>query len=180
MSFKAFSEPSERIPAGIHFRKICEEDHGFLSLLYASTREQEMELVNWSREQKDIFLQMQFEAQHRFYMEQFTDAEFFVIERGAQSIGRIYIDRRKDEIRLIDIALLPDFRNQHIGTVLLKEVLKEGQASKLPVGIHVEKNNPAMRLYLRLGFEAVEDQGVYDLMRWQPVVQDASQEKTAS
>jgi hypothetical protein len=34
------------------------------------------------------------------------------------------------------------------------------------VTIHVEKNNPAMRLYRRLGFTAVEDKGVYDLMRW--------------
>jgi len=168
VSFRAFSAPSRRIPGGVRFRNITEKDKRFLSLLYASTREQEMELVNWTREQKDSFLTMQFEAQHGFYMEQFKKAEFLIIEKENEPVGRIYIDRREKEIRLIDIALLPTSRNQHLGTALLEEVLMEGQVSLLPVSIHVEKNNPAMRLYLRLGFKPVEDQGVYDLMQWQP------------
>ena len=168
MSFKAFLHPSKRIPADVSFRKITDKDQRFLYQLYASTRQQEMELVAWTAEQKESFLMMQFQAQHVFYMEQFDKAEFLIVEKDGQAAGRIYIDRRENEIRLIDIALLPAFRNQHLGTALLREIMKEGQDSMLPVSIHVEKNNPAMQLYLRLGFTPIEDQGVYDLMSWQP------------
>jgi hypothetical protein len=61
-----------------------------------------------------------------------------------------------------------------LGGALLQDLLDEGQASALPVRIHVETFNPAMRLYLRLGFNAVEDQGVYQLLEWQPVGNDAN------
>jgi len=168
MSFRAFAQDSENIPSAISFRNITNEDKGFLNLLYASTRQQEMDLVNWTEHQKNSFLTMQFEAQHGFYMEQFKQADFLLIEKDMQPVGRIYIDRRQNEIRLIDIALVPSARNQQLGTALLSEVLREGQLSKLPVSIHVEKNNPAMQLYLRLGFKPVENQGVYDLMEWRP------------
>ena len=127
-----------------------------------------MRLVDWTAEQKTAFLAQQFEAQHHYYHEQFPSADYLVIERDGTSIGRIYLDRRKDELRLIDIALVPEARNQGLGGALLLDLLDEAQAVSLPVRIHVEKNNPAMRLYLKLGFEPLEDQGVYQLMEWRP------------
>jgi len=168
MRFKAFTEPSERIPVGIRFRRISDNDLPFLKQLYASTRQQEMDLVGWTSAQKDQFLKMQFEAQHSYYTEQFTEADFLVVEKNSEAIGRVYIDRREAEIRLIDIALLPPHRGLGLGTLLLKELLCEAGDLNLPLTIHVEKNNPAMQLYLRLGFVPVEDQGVYDLMMWKP------------
>ena len=41
-------------------------------------------------------------------------------------------------------------------------------ASGRPVGIMVEKFNPAMRLYRRLGFTDVAEHGVYQEMEWLP------------
>jgi hypothetical protein len=46
------------------------------------------------------------------------------------------------------------------------DLMDEAAAVGKPLTIYVEKFNPAMRLYRRLGFETVEDKGVYDLMRW--------------
>ena len=125
-----------------------------------------MELVDWTDGQKKAFLNMQFDAQHRYYREQFPAADYLVIERDGEAIGRIYLDRRADELRLIDIALIPEARNQGLGKALLLDLLDEGRASALPVRIHVERSNPAMRLYLRLGFMPIEDQGVYQLLEW--------------
>lgn len=127
-----------------------------------------MRLVDWTAEQKSAFLAQQFDAQHHYYHEHFPSADYLVVERDGTSIGRIYLDRRKDELRLIDIALVPEARNQGLGGALLLDLLDEAQAASLPVRIHVEKNNPAMRLYLKLGFEPLEDQGVYQLMEWRP------------
>lgn len=157
------------ILAEVSFRPIRPADERFLSHLYASTRADEMaQLVDWSEAQKSEFLEMQFQAQHSFYTEQFTDAEFSIIRLQGRNIGRLYIDHRDDEIRLIDIALLPDMRRNGIGGALMRKVLEQGRRADKPVRIHVEKNNPALRLYHRLGFESIEDQGVYYLMQWTP------------
>jgi len=165
---RAYDGRSGRLPAHIGFRAINDDDLPFLNRLYASTRADEMALLDWTEEQKIQFLSMQFNAQHSFYQEHFGQAEFLIIEADSKPVGRVYLDRRADEIRLIDIALLPDQRNGGLGTALLKDLLAEGQSSGLPVRIHVESFNPAMRLYQRLGFQSVEDQGVYQLMEWRP------------
>jgi ribosomal protein S18 acetylase RimI-like enzyme len=139
-----------------------------LSGLYASTRQEEMALVDWPAEKKAEFLQMQFQAQHTFYMEQFKGAAFDLLVLNGQPIGRLYLDRRVDELRIIDIALLPEYRNQGLGSRLMQKILAEAEAAGLPVRIHVEHYNPARRLYQRLGFKEIETNGVYYLMEWTP------------
>ena len=150
----------------LSFRPEQERDRSFLRKLYGSTREGEMSMVPWTREQIEEFLDMQFDAQHKFYVDQFPNAQFSIVKQTNRDVGRLYVDRRVDEIRIIDIALLPRFRGRGLGAALLEYIIDEARDKQLPVTIHVEKNNPAMSLYKRMGFSLVEDQGVYDLMRW--------------
>lgn len=170
---RAASE-SHKIPGStmslntISFRPIRPQDEPILSRIYASTRQDEMALVNWSEQDKAAFLQMQFEAQHKFYLEQFKSAEFLLILKEGEAVGRLYVDRRPDEIRLIDIALLPEHRNTGLGSELLRDLLAEAESVGKPVRIHVEQQNPALRLYERLGFVRIDDHGVYYLMEWTP------------
>jgi len=164
----AYSGESNRLPQAVGFRTATDADIPFLRALYASTREDEMRLLDWVPDQKDAFLAQQFGAQHRYYHEQFPDADFLIIERDGEAIGRVYLHRRTDELRLVDIALIPAARNEGLGKALLLDLLDEATAAGLPVRIHVERFNPAMRLYLRLGFRPIEDQGVYQLMEWRP------------
>lgn len=170
--FIAFRDPSGRLPVSVRFRLAGDADLPFFLMLYASTREQELAQLDWSAEQKAAFLKMQFEAQHHFYHEQYPDAEYLLVQQDDVDIGRIYLHRRHDELRLIDIALIPEARNQGLGSKLLKDLLDEAQASALPISIHVENFNPALHLYQRLGFKPVADQGVYQLMEWRPVFVD--------
>ena len=129
------------------------QDRELLYRIYASTRAGEMAVVPWSEQQKEDFLRFQFDAQDRYYREHFPRAAYDLVMLDGEPIGRLYVDRRADEIRLIDIALLPEHR---------------GAAAGKPVRIHVEHDNPAMRLYRRLGFSKIEEQGVYHLMEWRP------------
>lgn len=149
-------------------RRIRPDDQNFLYQLYASTRQEELAVLDWDEAQKTAFLRMQFEAQHKYYLEQFTQAQFDIILLDEEPIGRLYVDRRDNEIRLIDIALLPTHRNRGIGSAYLARIMAEGQFASLPVRIHVEQNNPALRLYHRLGFREIEESGVYYLMEWKP------------
>ena len=148
----------------IDFRPISEKDQTFLYSLYASTREDELAQTGWTNFEKENFLRQQFVAQHQFYMEQFSNAQFQVIQLNSKPIGRLYIDHRTSEIRLIDIALLPEYRNQGIGHSLLTDIINNAAKANKPVRIHVERYNPAMHLYERLGFVRIGDTGVYYLM----------------
>ncbi len=156
----------ERSQPEIGFRPIEPGDKPFLCQLYASTREEEMAATPWSKEEKKRFLDFQFEAQYKFYAEQFPHGDFQIILLDGKPAGRLYIDRRADEIRLVDIALLPRHRRKGLGGRLMTGVLEEGRQAGKPVRIHVEHNNPAMRLYKRLGFRQIDTNGVYHLMEW--------------
>ncbi len=148
----------------VTFRSIRPDDEAFLSHVYASTRLDELAVTDWTDEQKAAFLQMQFVAQHKFYQENYTDTDFLIILQDATLVGRLYVARWTDEIRIVDIALLPAYRGTGIGTTILRGLLAEADAAGKPVRIHVERENPALRLYERLGFVMIEDKGVYLFM----------------
>ena len=141
----------------------------FLLRLYASTRAEEMAMVtDWTDEQKDQFVRMQFQAQHAWYQEHYGGAQLDLILAEGIPAGRFYVHRRESEIRLMDISILPEYRNRGIGTALLRELFAESAATGKPVTIHVERYNPAMRLYERLGFVPIADRGVYLLLQRAP------------
>ena len=150
----------------ITFRTITDDDLPFLARLYASTREEEVAVTGWSEEEKENFLQMQFRAQHAHYQEHYAGAQFNLILVGGEPAGRIYVDRREDEHRIVDIALLPEHRGKGIGGGIMQDLLDEAARAGKLVRIHVERNNHAMQLYNRLGFQKVGDTGVYLLMEW--------------
>jgi ribosomal protein S18 acetylase RimI-like enzyme len=136
-------------------------DRGFLHAVYASTRVEELARVPWSAEQKAEFLRSQFEAQDHHYRTYYPQASFEVILIDGERAGRLYVARGADEIRIVDIALLPAFRGRGAGGEIVRGILAEAAEKKLPVRIHVEQFNPALRLYERLGFRKIEDKGVY-------------------
>lgn len=153
----------------ITLRPVSSGDEGFLYEVYASTRQEELAPLPWTEAQKGAFLRMQFDAQSRHYHEHFPDAAFLVVVREGRPAGRLYVDRRPEGIRIIDIALLPEHRGAGIGTALLEELLAEGDRRGKPVSLHVEHFNPAMRLYERLGFRKIDDTGVYYLLERPPL-----------
>jgi ribosomal protein S18 acetylase RimI-like enzyme len=153
---------------GLVFRPIVDADLPFLARLYASTRMEELAVTDWSDAQKAAFLQSQFDAQHAHYRKHYSRSDFFVIEQAGEPVGRLYLARWDSEHRIVDIALLPEHRGGGLGTALLRDLLDEAAAAHKAVTIHVEKFNPALTLYRRLGFVVAGEQGAYDLMRWEP------------
>lgn len=148
----------------LKLRPMTPSDEAFLAKVYASTRAEEMALSGWAQAEIDKFLLFQFKAQHQYYQMEFPKARYDIVLLGTQPIGRLYIDRRHDEIRIIDIALLPEHRGKGLGGKLLGDLIDESERVKLPIRIHVEYNNPAMHLYQRIGFKKTGETGVYYLM----------------
>jgi Acetyltransferases len=154
--------------SSVTLRAVQPADLAFLVEVYASTRADELALTNWSDEQKDEFVRMQFAAQKKYYEENYSGAEYLLILYGDDPVGRLYLHRNDEEIRIMDIALLPAFRRKGIGSFLLDQLFTEARRSRKPVGIHVEIFNPALRLYDRLGFKKMADKGVYHFLQWFP------------
>ena len=117
---------------------------------------------------QEAFLRQQHEAQHSHYAIHFGDAEWLIVERGGEAIGRLYLRDQPEGLHVIDISLVPESRGQGIGGAILRDVLGQARELGKTVSIHVEKLNPARRLYDRLGFRIVEDKGIYDLMETGP------------
>ncbi len=152
--------------ARVELRPAREDDAAFLRAVYGSTREEELEPTGWTRKQKDWFVDQQFGAQDTYYKQHYEGATYDVVVVDGEPAGRLYVARWEDEIRIMDIALLPPFRGQGIGERLLRPLLREGTETSKAVSIHVEQSNRAMSLYRRLGFVPVGEHGVYVLMRW--------------
>lgn len=144
---------------------IVPSDDNFLFVLYSETRANELMLVPWDAEQKNDFLQHQFQSQHQHYTSKYKNASFQLIKLEDQPIGRLYTVELEDEIRIIDITILSEFREKKIGTKLIKEILEEADKKGKAVQIYLETYNRSVNLFTRLGFFQIADEGIYQL--WQ-------------
>lgn len=153
----------------VTLRPITDADMEFLHRLYGTTREDELAQVDWLPEQKAAFVAQQFHAQHQFWQENYQDTSWdLILDGGGRPIGRFYVARWTEEIRIVDIALMPEHRGSGVGTMLIRRLFDEADASGRKVSIHVELFNPARRLYERLGFVQAAERGVYLLMERAP------------
>lgn len=149
----------------IQLRSWQDTDLPLLKEVFISTRWDEFINAGMPPEQLRPLMDQQFHAQHTHYHKSWPHADYDVILVDGDAAGRLYVDRdRRSELRIIDIALLPAFRNRGIGSHLLDGLIEEANALGKAVRIHVEHNNPALNLYNRLGFKHIDDTGVYYLM----------------
>lgn len=151
----------------LNLKRVTADDDPFLLSVYASTRAQELAQVQWEPGQQEAFVKWQFEMQRREYDARFPDADYNVIEIDGQPAGRIWITRNADQIRLLDIALLPEFQNRRIGTLLVNSLIHEASISgkRLRHMVFVLNDN-ADRFYERLGFVVIEEMGGYKHLEW--------------
>jgi ribosomal protein S18 acetylase RimI-like enzyme len=157
-------------PDPITLRPVEADDERFLLCVYAGTREPERCAGYWEDEEWDAFVLMQYEAQRRHYRIRFPDAEHWIVLRDGESVGRIWVHRTTDGIRLLDIAILPEHRGCGIGTRLIRRLQADAREAGVPLRHSVELDNRgARRLYERLGFVAVETHGLHTLMEWDPL-----------
>lgn len=168
--------------ASLALRGETEADFAFLCELFADIRREELAPVPWPEQAKRDFLDAQCKLQRDHYARHYGGAELLLIFNGSTPIGRLYVHATRVEIRVMEIALLRDWRSRGIGSLLIRTVLDEAARRDVEVTLHVEPDNPAQRMYRRLGFGLVENRGVYDFLSWSPAAdaKPANQLNTAS
>ncbi len=152
----------------VELRPVTAEDENFLAQVYASCRQEEMQLLPWGEAAKQSFLQMQFRAQQTHYQTYFPKASHDVILVQGIPVGRVYVDRRETEIRILDFAVLLNKRGQGIGSHVLQSLIKEAETSHKTLSIYVERSSPSLRLFQRQGFVKAGENGFSDLMERRP------------
>ncbi|WP_274366127.1 GNAT family N-acetyltransferase [Paenibacillus thermotolerans] len=150
----------------ITMRYATAEDEPFLYELYAQTRANEMFMLGWDHAQADAFLRMQFSMQRRFYAMQYPAAVQRIMMIEVLPIGRIMTESTDVALLLIDISLLSKYQNKGIGTSLLQGLKEQAAEAGKPMRLHVLCDNPAQRLYARLGFRITEERSPYLAMEW--------------
>lgn len=158
----------QRLPATLatDLRQQVGADGDFLRALYTARRWDEVSAApGWNDVQRLAFLHSQAELQQQHYARHYPQADFFILEQQGQPVGRLCLLLESDEARIIDIALLPGWQGQGLGSALLLAVLALTDARGQACGLSVDLINPAQRLYARLGFTSVGQQGLYLQMR---------------
>lgn len=144
---------------GVGVRAMTDDDLPFVAALYASTREEEVGRFGWPAGQQQAFLAQQHLAQHRFFRSHYAKASWLIVELGGEAVGRLYFEERPQAIHFIDLSLLPAARGRGVGGALIADVIAFAAATGRAVTMRVERTNPALRLYHRLGFAVVDDEG---------------------
>lgn len=152
----------------IRLRAVTPADDNFILSLYASTRADELQQVPWNAEQKEAFVKMQFASQKQHYGASYPQASHDLICVNETEVGRIYLDRGEDKFHILDVTILPQYRNQGIGGVLLRRLLDEAGQSGKAVTIYVETFNPSLRFFERLGFQKDQEIGFQLLLKREP------------
>lgn len=170
--------PAALREAGLCLRPQMHTDEAFVRDLYVSHRWEELQAVpGWTDEARLAFLRDQARLQSRHYAEFYYDAQFLIVEKDGERIGRLYLfHNNRDDLRIVEIGFMPAWRGHGFGTALLQRIQTFAGSVGKSCSIHVEMNNPARRLYGRLGFVEGKPEGPYILMEWRP---EALQAKTA-
>lgn len=168
-AFAADAHPAR--PAGLGYRLATADDFAFLAAAYADSRAEELAPIPWTDAQKASFLQAQAKLQHEHYLAHYPGAEFWIVTHAGEPVGRVYVHASATEVRLMDVIILRPWRRRGWCRAILSELLDVAE-THLPaqtVTLHVEHQNPIRALYAALGFEQVEDRGVYAFLRRAPV-----------
>lgn len=153
----------------LRLKTVTNDDEEFLVSVYASTRADELAQVDWPEENKNAFIRWQSDMQRQEYQKRFPDAEYYVILIDDAPAGRIWIGEDNEQLRLLDIAILPEFQNRGAGTALLRWLITESALAGKPLRHMVfVLNNEAHKFYERLGFVVIEEMGAYKHMEWRP------------
>ncbi len=158
--------PAPQPPAWT-LRPATAEDEPFVAELITATLADQLAAWAWDESMREPILRMQYEARRSAYRQQFPDAERSIVVADGRSIGYQLVWRNAESIRLVDIAIAAGHRRAGIGTALIRALQSEADRAGKPLHLQVSTQNPALRLYQRLGFVPTGGNEAVLELRWQ-------------
>lgn len=155
-------------PRSFTTRPATPEDERFLLQVYKSSRGDDLRGLGWEEDRISEFLEMQYEAQRKFFENDYKNASDEVVLVEDKPAGRLIVERRDHEIRCIDLGLLPAYRNRGIGTSIIRDLQTEAGAANKSLRLQVIRFSRAVNLLERLGFNRTSETGTHFQMEWTP------------
>jgi GNAT superfamily N-acetyltransferase len=144
-----------------------EGDEEFLFRLFAAAKADEFQTGGWAPGAAESLFRMQFTAQQRVYRELFASGENRIVMCGGKPVGHIWISRTPEEIRVVDMALLPEVRGFGIGSALVQSLVGEASVTGRVVRSQVRiGNEPSLRMGLSQGFKVVGQDATHLQLEW--------------
>ncbi len=142
-------------------------DGPLLLQLFVDSRAEQFAPLGLTPDQLHPLLAGQFRAQQLSYASAYPDAfhRILVLEDGT-GIGHVLFAETAESLRVIDLAVLRDYRNRKLGAMAIQHVQRIAASRSLPVGLRVRKDSPARRLYMRQGFRVGGEDALDLEMEW--------------
>jgi ribosomal protein S18 acetylase RimI-like enzyme len=150
----------------ITLRPATEDDRQFLLALYKSSRGDDLRDLGWEEERIAEFLEMQYEAHQNFLSNDHPDIQDQIVLSFGEPVGHLALEQRPEEIRLVDVSLMPEQRQHGTGTLLIQELQTQAAAAKRPLRLQVIRFSRAVALFERLGFRRTSETGSHFQMEW--------------
>lgn len=162
------------LPQPLNFRNSNDDDYAFFTVLYSSTRD-DLRQLDLPQEKIQELIRQQQLLQEKGMRDCFPHAQYFVVENEGQSVGRVVLDCEPDNIRLVNISLIPSAKGKGIGRAVMQTLQLHAQQHQLSLNLAVfQFNTPARNLYLSCGFTVLRNDGIQDHMIWRSNAQQAA------
>ena len=142
------------------------DDQEFLYRLFCSVHSEKLNLALLSVEERNRLIGLMYQGFAGHYSTIGPAADDRIVLLNNECIGRMILLQTREEIRLADLAILPQYRQRGIGTALIGQLQTESLMSNRPVRLHVARFDRASRLYQRLGFYKIDVEGPYLHLEW--------------
>lgn len=154
----------------ITLRPTLPEDQPFCLHLFTLVKTEELQAWQWDETLRARLMHMQFAAheQHFRQCRETVSDSIVSVEPAAQAIGRMVVLRGAG-LHLADLTLLPEFRSRGIGSRLISDLQAQAAGEGLSLRLQCNPGNPALHLYLRLGFQVIEPGVAHSLLEWRPL-----------
>jgi ribosomal protein S18 acetylase RimI-like enzyme len=145
------------VPTRIQFRPACAQDLEYCKRLYFAE-------MQWIIDQ----LKLDRNAQAASFERQWDQTQVRILMVDACDVGWMQSVSREGEVFLAQIIVDAPFQRRGIGTETMSHLIAEAASAGQAVCLDVVKINPALRLYVRLGFRITGEEELKFNMKRDP------------
>ncbi|SVD59226.1 uncharacterized protein METZ01_LOCUS412080 [marine metagenome] len=145
-------------PTSYTLERATDADRDWLFALYETTMRGIIDdAVGWN----DHAQQIRFDESYRV-------SQFELVIQNEVRVGALYRAAHQNRLHISLILILPPHQGRSLGTHIIENSQPHCLEQDSTLTLSTFKNNPALRLYQRLGFEVTgEDEHFFD-MTWKP------------
>ena len=158
-----------RTLGGLRYLRPCTEaDNAFVYDVFSTTWEHEVAALPNQNLAQHV-LRIQHIAQERRFASRYPGLQRYIVVRDGQSAGRLYVHESDSLLEVVDLTLMPSFRDHGIGTRIFHELFEHATREGQTISLRVERRNErATMLYSQLGFDLVSVDDLDNHFEWAP------------